>query len=553
MSRRSILPTFIGILTFIGTLGDLGAQQGVIDQVQVLHDLTPPGVVERLPEGGRWQKEPPIQSDPSAQDTLYLSLQEAVIRAIGDSDEMAAARATLAQAEAQVTQAASGAFPQISSSVVYNRAIKTIFDAAAAPPPVSDTLIPPAFDLNKPPKERFDLLSDLLIDDFIGALFQGLPFGRKNTYIATLTLAQPLYVGGKVGAALNVARHFRAAAQDQLEEAEAEIVLQVRGAYLTAGLAQRLYHIAMESRRVADEHLSQVESFYEAGTASEFDLLRARVDFENRDPVVIQAENGVTLALLELKRLVNIPAEVPLVLVTAVEPSIAAVNESELRRMVLERPALSAAQEAVAMRAEAVKIARADRLPSVALLGTMGFQGFPDNALPPGFDQWRKDWSVAFTLSVPIFDGFRTRGQVDQAQADLKLARLEESQLREALELQLEAALAEYRSVRAQIDARRQTVLMAERTLELAETRFSNGLSTQLEVSDAALLLDQARVNEVQALYDYVQVLAQMERLSGGRMDLMGSGGMGGSAESDPTLNRPVGFWRTPERKRDPA
>jgi outer membrane protein TolC len=238
--------------------------------------------------------------------------------------------------------------------------------------------------------------------------------------------------------------------------------------------------------------------------------------------VVIEAENGATMAMLELKRLVNIPASVPVRLATTIEPTITQVDEAALRRWVVERPVLSAAQENIAMREEAVKIARADRLPTLALQGTMGFQGFPDNALPPGFDEWRQDWSVALTLSVPVFDGFRTRGQVDQAQADLRVARLEESQLKEGLELELEAALAEYRSVQAQIQARRQTVLLAERTLDLADTRFANGLSTQLEVSDAALLLDQARVNEVQALYDYVQVLARLERLSGGKMDLMG-------------------------------
>jgi outer membrane protein TolC len=365
-------------------------------------------------------------------------------------------------------------------------------------------------------------LSGLLAQDFVGALFQGLPFGRKNTYIATFSLTQPLYVGGKVGAALNVARHFRAAARNQLDEAESEVVLQVRGAYLTASLARRLLQIAVESRRVAQAHFAQVQAFFEAGTASEFDMLRARVDLENRDPVVIQAENGATLALLELKRLVNIPAEQPVALTTVVEPTVRDVNESRLKELVLERPVLSAAQEAVAMRQEAVKIARADRLPTVAFQGTMGFQGYPNNALPPGFDSWRKDWNVALTLSVPVFDGFRTRGMVDQARADLKGAELEESQLREALELQLEAALAEYRSVRAQIEARRETVVLAERALDLADARFASGLSTQLEVSDAALLLDQARVNEIQALYDYVRVLAQLERLSGGRVDLMG-------------------------------
>ncbi len=473
-----------------------------------------------LVAAGMVPREPPRASA----DTLRLTLDEAVRRALRDSEEMAAARATLAQAEARVTQAASGAFPQLSSNLVYNRAIKTIFDEAKGPPPVSDTLIPPAFDPNKPPEERFDLLSGLLAQDFMGALFQGLPFGRKNTYLATFTLTQPLYTGGKIGSALNVARHFRAAALSQREEAEAEIVLQVRGAYLTAALAQRLLHIARESRRVARSHFEQVEDFFEAGTASEFDLLRARVDLENRDPVVIEAENGAKLALLELKRLVNIPAPRPIRLMTEVEPVVSDVDEGRLEALVLERPALTAARESVAMREEAVDIARGDRLPSLAFQGTMGFQGFPNDVLPPALDDWRKDWNIALSLSVPIFDGFRTRGQIDQARADLKVARLQESQLKESLELQLEATMGEYRSVRAQIQARRQTVELAERTLELAEARFASGLGTQLEVSDAALLLDQARVNEVQALYDYVRVLAELERLSGGKIDLMGGG-----------------------------
>ena len=522
MGRRQILLIALGMLGSIGGAQTVEAQTGTrLGPAMTRGD---PGALDPLPTAGSLVRWDPTLLTQTFGDTLLLTLADAVEKGLRDSEEMAAARAILLQADAQVTQATSGALPQISSNFIYNRAIKTIFDEAAAPPPVSDTLIPPAFDPDKPPEERYDLLRDLLVQDFVGSLFRGLPFGRKNTYLATFTLAQPLYMGGKVGAALSVARHFRAAAENQLEEAEAEFVLQVRGAYLTAALSQRLYRIAVESRRVAEEHFRQVESFYQAGTTSEFDLLRARVDLENRDPVVIQAENGSILAVLRLKRLVNIPATQPVRLITDVDPVLAEVDEGELQRLILQRPALSAAQEGVAIRQEAIRIARGDRLPTLAVLGTVGFQGFPDDFLPPAFNSWRKDWSVALALSIPIFDGFRTRGRVDQAQADLKIARLEEAQLQEALSLQLEAVLAEYRSVRAQIQARRQTVALAERTLELADARFSSGLSTQLEVSDAALLLDQARVNEVQALFDYVQVLAQIARLSGGKMDLMGFG-----------------------------
>jgi outer membrane protein TolC len=523
MGRRQILLILFGVL---GSLGCAHRAEGQTGSVLGLGaPRGDPGVAGQHPYTGSLIRWDPTLLTQSFGDTLLLTMADAVEKGLRDSEEMAAARTVLLQADAQVTQATSGALPQVSSNFIYNRAIKTIFDEAAAPPPVSDTLIPPAFDPNKPPEERYDLLRDLLVQDFVGSLFRGLPFGRRNTYLATFTVAQPLYVGGKVGAGLSVARHFRAAAENQVQEAEAEFVLQVRGAYLTAALSQRLLRIAVESRRVAEEHFRQVESFFQAGTTSEFDLLRARVDLENRDPVVIQAENGAILAVLRLKRLVNIPATQPVRLVTDVDPVIADVDEAELQRLILERPALTAAQEGVAMRQEAIKIARGDRLPTLAVLGTVGFQGFPDDYLPPAFNSWRKDWSVALSLSIPIFDGFRTRGRVDQAQADLRVARLEEAQLQEALSLQLEGVLAEYRSVRAQIQARRQTVALAERTLELADARFSSGLSTQLEVSDAALLLDQARVNEVQALFDYVQVLAQIERLSGGRMDLMGFDG----------------------------
>ena len=91
----------------------------------------------------------------------------------------------------------------------------------------------------------------------------------------------------------------------------------------------------------------------------------------------------------------------------------------------------------------------------------------------------------------------------------------------EGLEMEMAAALAEYRRSQAQIRVTEETVALAERTLELADVRFANGLSTQLEVSDAALLLDQARVNHVQALHDYVKALAQIERTSGGQIQLL--------------------------------
>jgi len=274
--------------------------------------------------------------------------------------------------------------------------------------------------------------------------------------------------------------------------------------------------------RIAEAHLRQVAAFLESGTASEFDFLRARVELENRLPELLQIENATHLAELELKRLVNLPADAVLVLTTEQAPREVVVDEAALRQYAVQRPAMQAAREAVGIGEAAVRVARASWWPTGSLFGNMAFQAFPSNVLPPGYGEWQSDWSVAVGVSWTPFDGFQRRARVAEAQAQLRQAHLQERQLEEALELQLQAALGDYRTAMAQLRARHQTVAMAVRAHELAELRYANGLATQLEVSDAALLLEQARVNEVQAIHDYVKALALLERLSGGRLGLLG-------------------------------
>jgi outer membrane protein TolC len=454
-------------------------------------------------------------------DTLRLSLAEAVSRALSRSEEIAAARARADQAQAQVTQATALALPHLTTGLTYNRAIRTIFDAAAIPEPADTTQIPLAYDESRTPYQRYDTMSELLMQDFMSGLFEGLPFGRRNTYVALFQLNQPLFAGGRIAGQRRYAQHLETAAVDRLAETEADMVLSVRVAYLNALLARRLHEIALQSRRTTEDHLRQVEAFREAGTASEFDVLRARVDLANREPLVVQAENAARVAVLELKRLINLPAEQPLALISQFSADSIVLDEEQVRRLMADRPLLNAARETVAAQEASVRIAQGAWFPTVALQGNLGFQAYPSSPAPPGFNDWRQDWSVALTLSWVPFDGFGRKGRIGQAQAQLREAKMQQAQLEEALDLQYSAAVGDFRTAAANVSARRETVSLAEQTLELADLRYRNGLATQLEVSDATLQLDQARVNEIEALATYVKALAQLERLAGGRLTLL--------------------------------
>lgn len=429
-------------------------------------------------------------------DTVRLNLGAAVSRGVTMSEQVQTTRAAREIAEGQVVQARAGALPQVNGVLGYNRALASLFEGLSFGPPPGE---------NEEPGEN---------------PFAGLPFGQANTWNATVVVSQPLYAAGRISTGLDIARQVRRATDLEVLEAETEVALQVRQAYFQTVLADEFVAIAREAYNLASAQLTQVELFRQQGTASEFDVLRARVERDNLEPQIVEAQNARRLAELNLKRLTYIPAEQPLVLVTPLDPRLADVDRAALRLAVERRPALQALDAVTAARAGAVRIAQADRLPSVNANANFSFQAFPGEIHP--FDTpWRRDWSVGFQVSVPMFDGFRTGGRVQQARAELRQAELQRSQVQQGLVMELEAALGEFDAARAQIEARRATVAQARRALELAELRFRSGLATQLDISSARLMLEQARVNEAQSLFNYLNALARLERVSGGEIPLV--------------------------------
>ena len=119
------------------------------------------------------------------------------------------------------------------------------------------------------------------------------------------------------------------------------------------------------------------------------------------------------------------------------------------------------------------------------------------------------------TLSVPIFNGFHTHGQVVEAKAEYEKAKATRDLAVKGAAIEAAQARDEIERAQTTLLARRETVRQAQRAWELAGVRFKNGMSTQVEVSDARLQLQSSEVNEVQAMRDYLVAIAQLERAVG--------------------------------------
>lgn len=429
-------------------------------------------------------------------DTLRLTLDAAVSRALAQGQEMRIARAQVKDAEGQVREATADGLPKVTGTVVYTHQFSSIYQNLGSGP---DTGIAGAF----------------------ANIFKNSPFGAPNTWNAQLQATQLLFDGGKFLFALNGARYYRRAANQQAEQTAADVALNVKTAYLNAVYASALVAVAEENLTQAQDQLHQVTLFHNAGTRSDYDLLQAKVDAANQEPDVIQAKSGLDVAMLALKRLVNVPADQPLILATPVSPTdgtVPAVGDTSVGAA--DTPLLEAAEANVHVQEAGVKVALADRWPTLTVGSTFSEQAFPQQ-FSPFSANYLRNWNAEIRLSFPIFQGFKTVGSVARARAGLEQAMAQRDQVRAQTAIDAVQARADVDRTFSLLSARRQTVSEADRALHLASVRYGNGLSTRLEVSDARLARRQAEVNAVSATRDYLVALARLEHALGHPLNLI--------------------------------
>jgi outer membrane protein TolC len=465
--------------------------------------------------------------EPAAVPAGPLSLEQVLSLAEPRSEAVSIAMAGISRADGDQVRARSGQRPQLTGSASYDRALASEFEGV--------------FDNIQFPGGGGGTEGGL----------EDLPFGRANTWRATLSFSQSLYSGGRYGAQITLAAVGREAAGLGLTTARAQLQLDVTQAYFNAVLAQRLVTIATATLEQANATLRQVEASFKAGTQPEFEVLRARVSRDGQLPILIRRRVDREVAYLRLKQMLELPADYDLQLADALgdenlpPPSAFAERVTAAERSVLDqdpvavvqgkaimlpRIAVTQADTTVRQREASLRLTEAQAMPSVALLSTYSRIGYPNNAVAPTFD--RSNWTVGATVSVPILTGGRQKGDERVAKAELEQSQKQRQQVDELAALETRGAWAELFAARAAWEATAGTVQQANRAYEIAEVRYKAGVSTQLELSDARVQLQQAEANRALAARDLQVARARVALLP--ELPLSGAGGAAPPAPQAP-------------------
>jgi outer membrane protein TolC len=452
---------------------------------------------------------------------LPLSLSEALALGAGGSEAVALARAGVERAEGQQRQARSARLPQLSSSLVWQKQLQNQFAEVARRAARNGG--------GAPATGGADSSGG---GDGTSAFTR--IFASEYNLNAGLVASQPLFTGGRGRAGVAAALAGRRAADVGVTAAQAQAQLDVTAAYYDALLADRLVTIAESTVVQAERTLRQVQLTRSVGSASEFELLRARVTRDNQRPAWLQARTARELAYVRLRQLLNLPSaqavqltdsivEVPAADAApapAAVPTTVAVAAAEVLALdprvtqavaarlgtadtVLARRApVQQAQLGVEVAQQQLHAVRAQRYPQLAATSTYQRFAYPTQILPRSLGDFFPNWTVGVGVSWPLFSGGRLRGEIQAAEAGVVEARQRLRQAEEGADLDTRQAVLQLAEAEAAWLASVGTAEQAQRAYEIADVRFAEGISTQLELSESRVQWQQALANRARAARD---------------------------------------------------
>lgn len=423
-----------------------------------------------------------LNFSPTKADTLNLNLDQCLKTAYENNKSLFQLEEKINSAKYKIDEAKSGFYPQFSFNGSYTR-LGNVPEFSTPAMSFGDIQIPAI----------------------------SIKSGTENNYDLSLSYQQPFFTWGKIQAGYDISKHNLSLTQEEYRKTKQEIKFSVISLFYNILLARELIKVREESIARIEDHLKAVTDRYDKGYASEFDVLRVKVQLANAKPSLTQAKNLYQSTMNNLKNILGISLEDSVNFEGALNFEPIEMEKSQAEEFALKnRSELKSIFDQRRIGEEALVIAKATNKPNL-----LGSASYSYKRPFYSIDEWKTDWNFTFLVSVPIFDGFLTRSKVQQARSDLKQLDITEKQQRDLIKLEISQAISDLNLARENIVSQEENVKQAKESLRIAKVQYQQGLLTNIEEMDTELALTIAQTNYLQALSDYLIAKAKYEKAIG--------------------------------------
>lgn len=427
----------------------------------------------------------------TAQQPVRLELKDAINYALKANQEARKARLDVENAQYQIEEVKSRALPQVngSATLTYN-------------PLLQQSALPNIFGPNPNPNET------ILI-----------AFGQKWNTNAGISLSQNLF-DKSVLTGLSAAKATREFYMLNSQLTEEQVIEQVATNYYQVLVQRQQMGVLDTTIKNARRVQGILQGQFENGLAKKIDVDRISVNISNLQSQRQQLVNNVALLENQLKFLMGMPIQTPVVIPEVVwnkirPQAVPAQNAVDITGRT-EYKLLKKQESLLEYQKEAYK---SEYYPSLSLSGNYSYQGI-GNKMPvfKGQQQgvnWFDASSVSLNLRIPIFNGFATRSRVRQADISLKKLNEDIENTTLALNLAFENARTQINNSIITLNAQKENVQLAQEVFFNTQNNYNNGLASLTDLLDAENSLTEAQNNYSAALLNYRLAEIQLAKSQG--------------------------------------
>ena len=354
---------------------------------------------------------------------------------------------------------------------------------------------------------------------------ESLSFGRGLTADNTYTSANTTSTGFSIGGGMNLfdglatpnnialAHLDLEAATADLERARDDIRVAVARAYVQVLYDYEIVDVARKQIELDDAQVARLEALAATGKAAQAEVSQQKASRAQSGVTLVQAENNLRLALLDLGQLLEFPSSEGFSIVrptVQVEEILLDMPERIYADAVDVRPAVKAEEIRLKGTEKSLKIAQAAQYPSLSLSGGVGSNYYTtSNSAYPQDTFWNQlshNFSpyIGVSMSVPIFTKFQTRNNIRSARLNQELQQIQLDKTRQSLYKEIQQAWSNAVAAEAKYRSSTEAATAAEDAFRLVQAKYENGKATITEFNESRNQLLKTRSDRVQATYEYL-------------------------------------------------
>ncbi len=445
--------------------------------------------------------------------TLHLNLETAIEIALNENPSVKIADMEITKKKYAQKSAYGALLPQIDLIGQYQRAIQrqTVYFDGGLGMGMGD--IDPS---QYTPEELF-------IVKTVGKMFtpdpeaaaEGIQMGRLNVYTAGLNVSMPLVVPA-LWKNIQMSKVDLELAMEKARSSKIDLINQVKKSFYSLLLAQASYDVFKKNYSTDSLNLENIKNRFNQGVVAEYDVITADVRLKSIIPNILQSENMIKIAELQLKMLIGIDSETPIQIVGTLDnyrdkmfnmiipADTTLILNSDLKQFDMQ----------MNMAKKAKEIQKLQFAPS--LVTTFNYMYMSQNNDFKFKDyRWDPYSTLGIALSIPLFNGGQRYHNLKQSEIQLRQLQEQRKDVERGLKLAIKNNYNLMAKSYEQVSASESSVALAKKGYEITLKRYETGMGTIVDVNAAALAVTSAELQYRNAIYEYLSAKSDLEKILG--------------------------------------